>query len=105
MLSRCRTSKSASASTKRSSLQSNHRSKFGDDDAAREAAGSAAMLRQRVKELNSGSAWRKAAKLMPRKLIGVRERVHTSGSARNESVREIAELECRRLRVSVCVLP
>ena len=86
-------------------LQRNHRSKFGDDDAAREAAGSAAMLRQRVKELNSGSAWRKAAKLMPRKLIGVRERVHTSGSARNESVREIAELECRRLRVSVCVLP
>ena len=64
-------------------LQRNHRSKtkFGDDDAAREAAGSAAMLR--AKELlQSGSTWRKSAKLMPRKLIGVRERVHTVGSAR-----------------------
>ena len=65
-------------------LQRNHRSKFGDDDAAREAAGSAAMLR--AKELlKSGSPWRKAAKLMPRKLIGVRERVHTFGSARKRA--------------------
>ena len=45
-------------------LQRNHRSKFGDDDAAREAAGSAAVLR--AKELlKSGSAWRQAAELMP----------------------------------------
>ena len=36
--------------------------------------------------LKSGSTWRKAAKLMPRKLIGVRERVHTVGSAKVESV-------------------
>ena len=63
-------------------LQRNHRSKFGDDDAAREAAGSAAMLRAK-KLTKSDNA--KAAKLMPRKLIGVRERVHTFGSARKRA--------------------
>ena len=81
-------------------LQRNHRSKFGDDDTAREAAGSAAMLR--AKELTkSGNAWRKAAKRMPRKLIGMRERVHTFGSARKDFPKrpvEPVQVVCARKR-------
>ena len=71
-----------------SELQSKHRAAYGDDEAAREAAGKAALLRAK-ESLSTGWAVRlgceqrgRLAAAVQRQLRGVRQRVQTVVSAR-----------------------
>ena len=92
-----------------SELQSKHRAAYGDDEAAREAAGKAALLRAK-ESLSTGWAarlcceqrGRLAAARLPQ-LRGVRQRVLAVESAR-ECAPERAARECSRFQsASVCV--